>query len=56
MCVQEEERIESCGDPINHVKHNKKKNFFNSPQSKKSYSPDNKAPSSKRGKAKLPCK
>jgi hypothetical protein len=57
MCVQEEERIkESCGDSINHVKHNKKKNFFNSPQSKKSYSHDNNAPSSKRGKEKLPCK
>jgi hypothetical protein len=51
MCVQEEERIkDACGDSINHVKHNKKKNFCNSPQSKKSHSHDNKASSSK-GKA-----
>jgi hypothetical protein len=48
MCVQEEERIKvACGDSINHVKHNKKKNFSNSPQSKKSYSHDNKGSSSK---------
>jgi hypothetical protein len=48
MCVQEEERIkESHGDSINHVKHNKKKNFSNSPQTKKSYSHDNKTSSSK---------
>jgi hypothetical protein len=51
MCVQKEERIkEACDDSINHVKHNKKKNFSNSPQRKKSYSHDNKASSSK-GKA-----
>jgi hypothetical protein len=32
MCVQEEERIKNArGDFINHVKHNKKKNFSNSP-------------------------
>jgi hypothetical protein len=31
MCVQEEERIKDArGDFINHVKNNKKKNFFNS--------------------------
>jgi stalled ribosome alternative rescue factor ArfA len=36
MFVQEEERIKDArGDYINHVKHNKKKNFSNSPQSKK---------------------
>ena len=30
MCVQEEERLKSSqGDTINHVKHNKKKNFNN---------------------------
>jgi hypothetical protein len=51
MCVQEEERIkEARGDSINHLKHNKKKTFSNSPQPKKSYSHDNKASSSK-GKA-----
>jgi hypothetical protein len=32
---------------INHVKHNKKKKFSNSPQSKRSYSHDNKSSSSK---------
>jgi hypothetical protein len=32
ICVQEEERIkDACGDFINHVKHNNKKIFFNSP-------------------------
>jgi hypothetical protein len=54
MCIQEEKRIKDAhGDSINHVKHNKKKNFSNSPQSKKSYSHDRKSSSSK-GKAKLP--
>jgi hypothetical protein len=49
MCVLEEERIKKVrGDSINHVMHNKKKNFSNSPQS--GYSHDNKASSSK-GKA-----
>jgi hypothetical protein len=48
MCVQEEKRIKNArGDFINHVKHNKKKNFSNSPQSKKSYSHDHKSSSSK---------
>jgi hypothetical protein len=48
MCVQEEERIKNVRDNfINHMKHNKKKNFFNSPQSKRSYSHDHKASSSK---------
>jgi hypothetical protein len=53
MCIQEEERIkESCGDSINHVKHNNKKNFSNPPLSKKSHSYDNKTSSSKeQGKA-----
>jgi hypothetical protein len=53
MCVQEEERIKDArGDFINHVKHNKKKNFFNSPPSKRSYSHDHKTSSSKgQGKA-----
>jgi hypothetical protein len=56
MCVQEEERIkESRGDSINHMKHNNNKNFSNSPQSKKSYSHDNKAFSSK-GHGKAPMK
>jgi hypothetical protein len=56
MCVQEEERVmELCGDSINHVKNNKKKNFSNSPQFKKSYSHDNKASSSK-GQGKAPMK
>jgi hypothetical protein len=56
MCVQEEERIkESCGDSIKHVKHNNNKNLSNSPYSKKSYSHDNKAYSSK-GKDKAPMK
>jgi hypothetical protein len=56
MCVQEEERIkEARGDSINHMKHNKKKNFSNSPQSKKSYSHDNKTSSSK-GQGKAPIK
>jgi hypothetical protein len=32
MCIQEEERIKDVHDNfINHVKHNKKKNFSNSP-------------------------
>jgi hypothetical protein len=56
MCVQEEERIkDTCGDSINHVKHNKKKIFSNSPQSKRSYSHDHKVPSSK-GQDKAPMK
>jgi hypothetical protein len=56
MCVQDEERIkEAHGDSINHVKHNNKKNFSNSPHSKKSYSHDNKASSSK-GQDKAPMK
>jgi hypothetical protein len=56
MCVQEEERIKDArGDSINHVKHNNKKNFSNSPQSKKSYSHDHKAYSSK-GQGKAPMK
>jgi hypothetical protein len=56
MCVQEEERIKDVRDDfINHVKHNKKKNFFNSPQSKRSYSHDYKTSSSK-GQDKTPMK
>jgi hypothetical protein len=56
MCVQEEERIKELrDDSINHVKHNKKKNFSNSPQSKKSYSHDNKV-SSYKGQGKAPMK
>jgi hypothetical protein len=56
MCVQEEERIkDACGDFINHMKHNKKKKFFNSPQSNRSYSHDHKASSSK-GQGKAPMK
>jgi hypothetical protein len=56
MCIQEEERIkDACGDFINHVKHNKKNCFSNPPQSKKSYSHDNKTSSSK-GQAKAPMK
>jgi hypothetical protein len=56
MCVQEEERIkESRGDSVNHVKHNNKKNFSNSSQSKKGYSHDSKASSSK-GQGKTPMK
>jgi hypothetical protein len=48
MCVLDEQRIkEVCGDSINHVKHNKKKNFSNSPQPKKSCSHDNKTSFSK---------
>jgi hypothetical protein len=48
MCVQEEERIkEARGDSINHMNHNKKKNFSNSSQPQKIYSHDNKASSSK---------
>jgi hypothetical protein len=48
MCVQKEERIkESHDDSINHVKHNKTKNFFNSPEYKKGYSHDSKTPSFK---------
>jgi hypothetical protein len=42
---------ESRGDSINHVKHNKKKNFSNSPQSKKNYSHVSKASSKGQGKA-----
>jgi hypothetical protein len=55
MCIQEDERINDArGESINHVKHNKKKNFSNSPQSKKSYSHDHKACSSKgQGKASM---
>jgi hypothetical protein len=55
MCVQEEERIKDArGNFINHVKHNKKENFSNSPQSKKSYSNDHKTSSSKgQGKAQM---
>jgi hypothetical protein len=46
MCVLEEERIkEACGDSINHVKYNNKKNLSNSPQSKKSYSHEHKTSS-----------
>jgi hypothetical protein len=56
MCVQEEERIKDVGgDFINHMKHNNKKNFSNSPQSEKSYSHDHKASSSK-GQGKAPIK
>jgi hypothetical protein len=56
MCVQEEERIKDTrGDFINHVKHNNKKNFSNSHQSKRSYSNDRKAFSSK-GQGKAPMK
>jgi hypothetical protein len=56
MCVQEEERNkDACNDSINHVKHNKKKNFSNYPQSKRSYSHDHKASSSK-GQGKAPMK
>jgi hypothetical protein len=48
MCVQEEERIkEARGDSINHMKHNSKNYFSDCPQSKKSYSHDNKTSSSK---------
>jgi hypothetical protein len=48
MCVQEKESINDArGD---YVKHNNKKNFFNSPQSKKIHFHDNKA-SSFKGKA-----
>jgi hypothetical protein len=55
MCVQKEERIKDVrGDFINHVKHNKK-NFSNSPQSKRSYSHDHKTFSSK-GQGKAPMK
>jgi hypothetical protein len=56
MCMQEEERIKDArGNFINHVKHNKKKNFSNSPQSKRSYSHDHKTSSSK-GQGKAPMK
>jgi hypothetical protein len=56
MCVQEEERIKDArGDFINHVKHNNKKNFSNSPQSKRSYSHNHKTSSSK-GQGKAPIK
>jgi hypothetical protein len=56
MCVQEEERIkDACGDFINLVKHNKKKNFSNSTKSKRSYSHDHKTSSSK-GQGKAPMK
>jgi hypothetical protein len=55
MCVQEEERIKDArGDFINHVKHNKKIFFSNSPQSKRSYSHDRKA--SSKGQGKTPMK
>jgi hypothetical protein len=56
MCAQEEGRIKNAHcDFINHMKHNKKKNFSNSPQSKKSYSHDHKA-SSFKGQGKSPMK
>jgi hypothetical protein len=56
MRVQEEERIKDArGDLINHMKHNKKKNFSNSPQSMKCYPHDHKASSSK-GQDKTPMK
>jgi hypothetical protein len=56
ICVQEEERINDArGDFINHVKHNKKKNFSNSPHSKRSYSHDHNTSSSK-GQGKTPMK
>jgi hypothetical protein len=55
MCVQEERIKDARGDFINHVKHNKKKNFSNSPQSNSSYSHDHKASSSK-GQGKAPMK
>jgi hypothetical protein len=56
MCVQEEKRIKDArGDFINYVKHNKKKNFSNFHQSKRSYSHDHKASSSK-GQSKSPMK
>jgi hypothetical protein len=56
MCVKVEERIkESRGDSVNHVKNIKKKNFSKSPQSKKGYSHDSKASSSK-GQDKAPMK
>jgi hypothetical protein len=52
MCVQKEEMINaSRGDSVNHVKHHKKKNFSNSPQSKNNYSHDSK-PSSSKGQSK----
>jgi hypothetical protein len=52
MCVQEEKRIKNAhGDFINHVNHNKKKNFSNSPQSKRSYSHDHNTSSKGQGKA-----
>jgi hypothetical protein len=55
MSVRGEERSkDACGDFINHVKHNKKKNFSNSSQSKRCYSHDHKASSSKgQGKASM---
>jgi hypothetical protein len=47
ICVQEKERIKKlCGDSINHVKHNKKKNSLTLLNLRKSYSHDNKASSS----------
>jgi hypothetical protein len=55
MCVQKERIKDACGDFINHVKHNKKKNFSNSPQSKRSYSHEHKTSSSK-GQDKAPMK
>jgi hypothetical protein len=56
ICIQEEDRIKDVrGNFINHVKHNKKKNFSNSPQSKKSYSHGHKTSSSK-GQDKAPMK
>jgi hypothetical protein len=55
ICVHKEERIkDACGDSINHVKYNKK-NFSNSPQSKRSYFHDHKTSSSK-GQDKAPMK
>jgi hypothetical protein len=48
MCVQEQERIKDArGDSINHMKHNNKNNFSNSPRSKKSHFHDNKTSSFK---------
>jgi hypothetical protein len=56
MCVQEEEGIKDARDDfINHMKHNNKKNFSNSSQSKRSYSHDHKTSSSK-GQGKAPMK
>jgi hypothetical protein len=53
MCVQEEERLKSSqGDTVNHVKHNKKKNFNNQnakPQGKPQW--DSSSSSKSQGKA-----